>query len=306
MQDLNDLYYFAQVVEHGGFAAASRVINVPKSKLSRRIAYLEERLGVRLLQRSSRQFSVTEVGQKYYQHCQAMLINAIAAQELIESSHIEPQGTIRISCPPALLYYQIGDMLSRFMLRCPKIQVQMEVTNRNVDVMAEGIDIALRVRFPPLVDSDLVMKTFAISPQCLVAHPRLIEQVGMPSTPEDLQQFKTLGLGNAEQQHIWALHHAQGETVRFAHQPCLIVNDIIGVTHAALQGVGVAPLPRMIAQQYLLQKQLIEILPEWKPTSGIVHAAFASRRGLLPAVRQLLDFFTEEFQSLIEDDMGYE
>lgn len=305
MQDLNDLYYFAQVVEHGGFAAASRVINVPKSKLSRRIAYLEERLGVRLLQRSSRQFSVTEVGHKYFHHCQAMLINAEAAQELIDVNRIEPQGTVRISCPPALLYYQIGEMLARFMLRCPKIQVQLEITNRNVDVMAEGIDLALRVRFPPLADSDLVMKSFAISPQLLVAHPRLIAEFGMPKTPDDLQQFKTIGLGNAEQQHIWALHH-EGETVRIHHEPSLIVNDIIGVMHATLQGVGVAPLPKMMVHQYLLQQQLIEILPEWKPTSGIVHAAFASRRGLLPAVRQLLDFLTEEFQYIIDNGVGYE
>ncbi|MGH7002320.1 MAG: LysR family transcriptional regulator, partial [Alphaproteobacteria bacterium] len=114
MQDLNDLCMYVQVVQRGGFAAAERALGVPKSKLSRRIALLESRLGVRLLQRSSRSFSVTEIGQEYYRHCLAMLIEAEAAQEVIDRSRAKPQGTIRMSCPPALLCFQVGDMVARY------------------------------------------------------------------------------------------------------------------------------------------------------------------------------------------------
>src|SRR3990167_10152577 len=158
MDDLNDLYYFAQVVEYGGFAPAGRALNLPKSKLSRRVSLLEERLGVRLLQRSPRHFSVTELGQEYYRHCLAMLVEAQAAQEVIERTRSEPQGIVRLSCPTPLLHYRIADLLSGFMLENPRVQVQLEATNRRVDVIAEGLDLALRVRFPPLENSDLVMR----------------------------------------------------------------------------------------------------------------------------------------------------
>lgn len=304
MQDLNDLHYYVQVVVHGGFAAAGRALNVPKSKLSRRIALLEERLGVRLIQRSSRHFSVTDIGQEYFRHCQAMLVEADAAQELIDRNQAEPQGQIKLSCPPALLYFNIGNMVSRFMVACPLVAVHLDVTNRNVDVLREGIDIALRVRFPPLTDSDLVMKQFAVSTQRLVAHPRLLEQ-GAPKTPSQLKQLPTLGLGGAQQQHTWALVNDARERVDVHHQPRLIMNDMIGLRAAALQGVGVAPLPLMMIHEELLKGTLIEILPEWKPQDGIVHAVFPSRRGLLPAVRHLLDFLADEFDALIDADKGY-
>lgn len=172
MEDLNDLYYFAQVVDHGGFAPAGRALDMPKSKLSRRIAGLEERLGVRLIQRSTRHFSVTEIGQAYYRHCVAMLVEAEGAAELIERNRAEPQGIVRLSCPTALLNFWVGEMLARFMVQCPLVQLHIESTNRQVDLIQEGIDIALRVRFPPLESSDLVMKTLAHSTNVLWPHRR--------------------------------------------------------------------------------------------------------------------------------------
>ncbi len=192
MDDLNDLYYFAQVVDHGGFAPAGRALNLPKSKLSRRISLLEERLGVRLLQRSTRHFSVTELGQDYYRHCQAMLVEAQAAQEVIERTRSEPQGMVRMSCPTTLLHYRVADLLSGFMLENPRVQVQLEATNRRVDVIAEGLDLALRVRFPPLENSDLVMRVLVESPQRLVASPDFLKQFELPLLPADLSGLPSL------------------------------------------------------------------------------------------------------------------
>src|SRR5262245_52247792 len=160
MQDLNDLYYFAEVVDHGGFAPAGRAIGVPKSKLSRRIALLEDRLGVRLIQRSTRRFAVTEIGQNYYAHCKAMLVEAQSAQEAIDLTRAEPCGTGRMPCPVALLDERAGDMLARFLAQYPRIEMHLEATNRRVDVVSEAVDVAIRVRPPPLSDSDLVMRTF--------------------------------------------------------------------------------------------------------------------------------------------------
>jgi len=186
MQDLNDLFYFVHVVECGGFTSAGRHLGMPKSKLSRRIAGLEERLGVRLIQRTSRNFVVSEVGKKYYQHCKAMLVEAEAAQESIDELHSEPRGLIRLSCPTGLLNSHVGAMLADFMVLHPRITISLEATNRRVDVVGEGLDIAIRVRPPPLEDSTLVMRVLAERGQCLVASPELIKQKGHPTTPSEL------------------------------------------------------------------------------------------------------------------------
>ena len=157
-QDLNDLAYFAWVVDAGGFAPAGRRHGVPKSKLSRRIKALEERLGVRLLQRSTRRFSVTSTGETFYRHCKAVLQEAEAAHEAVNLRHGEPCGVVRLSCPVTLLHFAIGDMLNDFLRMYPRVSVELDADNRRVDVIGEGMDVALRVRFPPLKDSDLVMR----------------------------------------------------------------------------------------------------------------------------------------------------
>jgi len=144
MQDLNDLYFYVQIVDHGGFAPAGRALGLPKSTLSRRLAALEERLGVRLIQRSTRRFTVTEIGQTYYEHCKAMLVEAEAAQEAIDTLKNEPRGVIRMTCPIPLVNAYVGGMLADFMVCYPHVTVQMETTNRRVDLISESLDLALR------------------------------------------------------------------------------------------------------------------------------------------------------------------
>jgi DNA-binding transcriptional LysR family regulator len=136
MHDLNDLYYFVQVVDHGGFAPAGRALGEPKSKLSRRIALLEEHLGVRLIQRSTRHFLTTEIGQSYYAHCKAMLVEADAAQAAVEQTRSEPSGIVRLTCPVALLHARVSVMLAGFMAHYPQVEVHLEATNRRVDLIA--------------------------------------------------------------------------------------------------------------------------------------------------------------------------
>lgn len=295
MEDLNDLYYFAQVVEHGGFSPAGRALNMPKSKLSRRIALLEERLGVRLLQRSTRHFSVTETGQEYYRHCVAMLVEAEAAREVIERNRSEPQGIVRMSCPTALLRYRISDLLSRFMVEYPRIQIQLEATNRRVDLISEGLDLALRVRFPPLENSDLVMRVLVESPQRLVANPDLIKNLELPLNPADLSGLPSLDWG-PPRDHAWCLDGPDGASAQVTHRPRFITDDMTALRQAALRGVGVVQLPHMVVDQDLLQGHLIDILPNWVPRSGIVHAVFPSRRGLIPSVRSLIDYLAEHIE----------
>lgn len=298
MQDLNDLYFYARVVEHGGFAAASRALGVPKSKLSRRIAQLEERLGTRLLQRSTRRFAVTEIGQEYFRHCQALLVQAESAQEVIDRTLSGPHGLVRLSCPVALLDYQVADMLARYLQQCPGVQLQVESTNRRVDVIAEGFDLAIRVRFPPLEDSDLVMKPLGLSTQRLVASPALLQGLRQPLSPADLPQLPSLDEGPPQRPHAWELEASDGSSATVPHQPRFISDDRLALRIAALGGIGVVQLPTMMVQDDLRAGRLVDVLPSWRPRPAITHLVFPSRRGLLPAVRHLIDFLAEAFEAL--------
>ena len=292
MQDLNDLFYFVQVVDHGGFAPAGRALSIQKSKLSRRILLLEERLGVRLLNRSSRRFSITEIGREFYDRCAAMLVEAEAAEQVVAQVRAEPRGIIRMSCLTALLSFQFGALVARFMAEHPAIEVHLEGTNRRVDVIAEGFDIAIRVRFPPLAPSDLVMRQMDQSTQRLVASPALVAQA--LRSPADLAGLPSLDLGPPHREHVWQLRHEDGQTAAVRHTPRLVTDDMPTLRDAAYAGVGVVQLPTMMIWEDLASGRLVELLPGWHPPAGIVHATFASRRGLLPSVRALLDFLVHE------------
>lgn len=306
MQDLNDLYYFVQVVDHGGYATAGRALGIPKSKLSRRILELEERLGVRLLQRSTRKLAVTEVGQEYYRHCVAMLVEAEAAQEAIERSRSGPQGLLRVSAPPALVCFEVGPMIARYMAANPRVTVELDSTSRRVDLIGEGIDVALRVRFPPLEQSDLVMRTLGESPQRMVASPALVEGMSLPLVPADLSTLPSLDLAPMMPRHTWELYSADGASVRVSHKPRLVTDDMAQLLHAALEGVGVVKMPSMVVDPYVASGRLVDVTPGWTPRGGIIHAVFPSRRGLLPSVRSFLDFLASEYNRLaaLQDKAG--
>lgn len=301
MQDLNDLYYYVQVVDHGGFAPAGRALGMPKSKLSRRVALLEERLGVRLIQRSTRRFTVTEIGQTYYTHCKAMLVEAQAAEEAIALTHAQPRGIVRMTCPVALLDARISDMVADFLVAHPLVEIHLEETNRRVDVLGEGIDVAIRVRPPPLEDSDLVMRVLGERNQCLVACPQLLEQIGTPQSPADLAGLPSMDLGLPQHEHAWNLIGPDGAHAAIRHKPRLVTRGMLALRSAAVAGVGIVQLPTMIVREQLERGELVRVIPGWAPRREIVHAVFASRRGLLPAVRTLVDFLAERFAVLDED-----
>jgi DNA-binding transcriptional LysR family regulator len=298
MQDLNDLRFFAEVVEHSGFAAAARKLGMPRSRLSRRIGLLEDRLGVRLIHRSTRRFTVTEIGREYYRHCVAMMVEADAAQETIDRMRSEPQGVVRVSCPSSVIYFQIGEMIARFMEECPKVEVLLESTNRRVDVLREGFDLAIRVRFPPLEDSDLVVRKLADSPQRLIASPTILKALSRPLLPADLAVLPSLAWDTARLEHDWLLDGPDGATTTIRHRPRLVTEDMVALRLAALRGAGVCQFPTFVVADDIKTGRLFDLLPDWSPKAGIIHAVFPTRRGLLPSVRALLDFLAKEYAAL--------
>ena len=196
MQDLNDLYFFAAVVENGGFSAAGRALGVPKSRLSKRIAQLEDRLGVRLLQRTTRRFVVTEVGERFYGHCRAVLEEARAAQDAVEELRAEPRGVVRISCPVSLAQTVLAHVLPDFLAQYPKMQVRFLSSDRRVDLIGEGYDLAIRVRSKLDSDANMVLRSFGQSRVLPVASPALLNAAGRPQHPSELARLPALSMLN--------------------------------------------------------------------------------------------------------------
>ena len=205
-----------------------------------------------------------------------------------------------MTCPVALLDARIADMLAAFMAAYPRVEIHLEETNRRVDVVGEGIDVAIRVRPPPLEDSDLVMRMLAERGQCLVACPRLLTG-GIPQVPADLAGLPSMDLGLPQHEHVWHLIGPDGTEAAIRHRPRLVTRGMLALRAAALAGVGVVQLPSMMVREQIARGELVHVIPGWAPRREIIHAVFASRRGLLPAVRALLDFLAERFEALDED-----
>ncbi|MNM87621.1 HTH-type transcriptional regulator DmlR [compost metagenome] len=191
-------------------------------------------------------------------------------------------------------------MVADFMARCPEVQVHLDATNRRVDVIAEGFDLAIRVRPPPLEDSELVLKVLAERTQCLVAAPALLERCGMAHGPADLHLLPSLALGVPQGEHVWQLVGPGGGIAEVPHRPRLITRGMMALHEAALAGVGVAQLPTMIVREALGDGRLKHVVPEWAPPKEIIHAVFPSRRGLLPSVRLFIDHLAASFAALDE------
>ena len=293
LTDLDDFYCFALVVEHGGFSAAERATDIPKSKLSRRVYHLEENLGVRLIQRSSRRFVVTDIGMNVYRHAQVMMHAAQSAHDLVDHLSEQPRGVIKVSLPVSIAQNEIPKILPDFLKTYPEIKVQLLVSNRRVDIINEGIDIALRVRANLDDDPSLVLRKFENIEQHLFASQAYLNEYGMLKQPEDLTAHRILSMVDDHLDQHMILHDDQNVQKKIKINPMLMGSDLIMLGKMASQNCGIALLPDTIACDYVKSGELVRVLPEWKAPHGIFHAVYPSRRGLLPAVRVFIDYLVE-------------
>jgi DNA-binding transcriptional LysR family regulator len=296
MQDLNAMFLFAKVVEHGSYSAAARALGLQTSKLSRRISELEKQLGVRLLQRTTRRVAVTEIGQTYYQHCAALEAEALAAQEAIDRTRSEPRGMVRMSCPTNLMQGMLNALIAKFLADNPQVRLLIDMTNRRVDVVEEGLDLALRVRPPPLEPSNLAMRKLGDSEAVLVAAPSFLKQHGRPAHPRELENYPTVDMARAGDKHTWQFREKDCTPIALTHTPRLMTDSFDTLREAAVAGIGVAYLPYFVVHETLESGALERVLPEYGLTPGIVHAVFPSRRGMVPAVRALIDALAKGFE----------
>ncbi|UJR85323.1 LysR substrate-binding domain-containing protein [Sandaracinus amylolyticus] len=298
MGDWNDLAVLVSVAEHGGFSAASRALGVPKSSLSRRLQLLEERLGVRLLQRTSRKLTVTDVGEEVLEHARAMRIEAEAAENAARRRVAEPSGTIRVTCSAGMSRDIMGPLLPRFMRRFPKVDVFLHATNRIVDLVEERFDLALRGHVGPLPDTGLVQRYLSPSWWRLLASPRYLRVRRIPRTPRDLRAHTGLLLGGPSAVATWTLQRDE-VTEEIPFVPRLRSDDHSLLLAAASEGLGIVALPRYMCRDELERGALREVLPEWQVGDHRLTLLAPSRRGQLPAVRALADHLAIEVPRLV-------
>jgi DNA-binding transcriptional LysR family regulator len=291
--NLNDLMYFSQVVEHGGFSAAERVLGISKSRLSRRVSELEASLGVRLLQRSTRKLALTEAGELFYQHCQAMRAEAQAAVNVVQSLRASPRGTVRVSVPVTLSQTILSQLIPEFMHRFPEVRVVMRVTNRVIDLFEDSVDVALRVRSEPPENANIVVRPLWRTEQMLVGAPSLLSQNAPPLTPADLARFETLDTPTGDGRHVFHLISPDGTHHSHEHEPRLITADLTTIREAVLAGLGIAALPEMMYGAPLRSGRLSPVMPGWTLPAPQLYAVFLSRQGMVPAVRAFVDYLVE-------------
>jgi DNA-binding transcriptional LysR family regulator len=293
MTNLNDLLLFVQAVDCGGFAAAARQLDVPKSTVSKRVAELEKELGARLVHRSSRSFVLTDVGREVYDHARAAMVEVEAAEGAVKRRHGEPSGVVRVTSSVPTAQFELARRLPDFMRLHPKVTVQLQVTDRFVDLLQENIDIAVRSHFAPLRDSDLVQRKIRSEPVVLAASPAYLDRHGTPQSPAGLAAHQGLLAPNTGSGASWTLRDDSGQELQTEPVPRFLSNESVTLLEAAQADLGVVALPLSMFSAAFAAGTLVRVLAPW--TAGTVHTTVLTphRRGQLPAVRALIDFLAD-------------
>jgi len=287
----SQMILFARVVETGSFSAAARALNHTPSAVSRQIGHLEDRVGVRLLHRSQHGISLTEEGRAFYERCQAVAADVAAAQDLL-SGLGEVRGTLHVVATVAFGKSQLLPVLPGFLERYPDLHLNVELTDRQVDLAADDVDVA--VRFSEQIDDpDAIVRKLAPNRRVIVAAPSYVERFGTPETPQDLARHNCLSLSTVAAWNDWAFGDAGEDTLHVTGN--FEANSADAVYHAALAGLGVARLSTYLVNDDLRAGRLVRLLPDYVQDDANIVAVFGNRRNLAPKIRAFVDHLVEHF-----------
>jgi len=300
--DLNDYFYFVHVVEKGGFSSAAEALAIPKSRLSRHVQQLEERLDTRLIQRTTRQFNMTEMGEVLYRHARNLIDEMEVAEAAITRKKNTLSGNVTISCSIGEAQFALKELLARFLLENPQVTMSQQVTNQFVDLVAEGIDLSIRGHTDPLPDSSMIQRQLTVVEWNLFAASNYQEQFASITSPADLINHDTLALGWQSPQSKWKLHNESGEIVEIGFTPRLKSEDMTTLKQAAAAGLGIVALPAYTCRDELKSGELTTVLPEWHAGLTQISLIMPTRRGQAPPVIALRDFLLAEFAEFVKVD----
>lgn len=301
MIDLNDYFYFVHVVEKRGFSPAATALNMPKSRLSRHIKQLEERLDSKLIQRTSRQFKITDTGQLFYRHARALLDEMETAEAAVQSTKNTLCGTVTMSCSLGVAQFAIQEFLVEFMKENPKVDLVQQVTNQSVDLVSNGIDMAIRGHIDQLPDSSIIQRHLTTVSWNLFASPAYLKSQGSPSSPQDLSRQKSLKVGWQPTLGLWNLENKEGLKTTVPFSPQLCSDDMSTLKTAAIKGLGIVSLPAYTCRNEVEAGLLTRVLPEWTTGKAQLSLLTPSRRGQPPSVQALSDYLLKNLHSHIGD-----
>lgn len=284
--EFSEMKAFVAVVKDGSFTAAAERLNTDKARVSRIISRVEEKLGVQLLTRSTRSLNVTEIGKNYYERAVAILSAAEAAEVAVAQKNGIPRGLLRVTAGSEFGTAIVDSWISKFLVLHPLINVETLYTNHQVDLIHEGIDVAVRIGHLP--DSELSARKLGTINYSLYASSKYCQVDGYPKTVDALSSHKLI-MKNSRGKACWELER-NADKVLFEGQPRASVNSILSALNLSLAGIGIAQLPDFIAQRHAEAGDLVQILSEWKLPSQPVHLVFASSRFMDPKVRSFIDF----------------
>ncbi|MBL4789525.1 MAG: LysR family transcriptional regulator [Kordiimonadaceae bacterium] len=297
MIDLNDMALFAKVAEKGGISAAARALGIPKSRVSRRIAGLENALGVRLLERTTRAVQLTETGALFFSHCKRIAEEAESALQTVNQMVESPRGLLRISVSVAVGHYLIAPYLGEFLKLYPDIEMQMDLNNRRVDMISEGYDIVVRVG--DLDDSSLMSKKIGQARAHLVASPGYIEKSGMPAAPENLASHRKIIMSDSNNTVQWLLENTDGKLQSVDVIPTSSINDFTALAALVEADGGIAIMPEYVVRGQLAAGKLVRLLPNWR--SKVIHyyVIYPSRQGLTKKADAWITFFAAKIKGAV-------
>lgn len=294
MDSLTRMRAFIDVVEAEGFSAAARKIGRSKALLSKYVRELEDELGARLLNRTTRQFSLTEAGHIYYHRAVEIIRNIENLQDAVSENNGGARGRIRLSAPRTFADALIGRSLIDFCLAHPEITLDVSLDDRFVDLVEEGFDLAIRIT--DLQDSSLIAKRLAPFHTVLCGSPALIERVGKPECPEDLTNRPCVIDTNSRSRNNWHFRKPDGSPITVSVSGPLEINSPVSTKHAGLQGLGFCLLPVFIAEEEIAKGTLISVLDEFILTDGGIYVVYSHKRYLPAKVRILVDFLSQWFK----------
>jgi DNA-binding transcriptional LysR family regulator len=289
--DLNQIVVFTRVVQAGSFSAAARALGMPKSTVSRKVSGLEDRIGARLIQRTTRKLGLTDAGRLYYEHSARIVAEIDAAEQAVGSMEAAPRGLLRVTAP--LTFTMLGPIVGEYLKRNPDVQVDLVCTDRRVDLVEDGFDVAIRAG--ALADSTLIARSLGSIRSVLVAAPSYLKRNGQPRTPRQLERHTCISFGVGAAPNVWPLHAAD-EKVELRVAPRFIVNDAEILRDVAVAGIGIALMPSIIGADDLRAGRLRRVLPRWSSAATPLHAVYPTARHLSPKVVAFLDLVRERLR----------
>lgn len=291
--DLNDLRLLSYVVDCGGFSAASRVLAIPTSTISQRIASLERAAGMGLLRRSTRSLSLTDAGKLMVPHARAIEEQVRDLQQSLQCLSGKPNGAIRVVSSSEIVQFALAPVLAKFSEQYPDIAIHIDATSRRVDLIGEGYDVGIREHRASLKDSTLLQRVVARTPWSLAAAPAYLQAQAAPNEPSELANYDVLYFGDPKEEHTWDLQRGNC-ALKVELKPSICCNDMGALSIAAINGAGIVGLPAYIIEPSLKRGHLVPVLPEWRPIGSCISIITPPRRQSSRLIKCFTDFVAAE------------